>query len=128
MAELNLADRPWSMHLHTLCNYMHSWYFSHSISALASGTGGYYKMQGPMSVSSFQMPHSCLFSGSPQSWLSGPLQFQVSFLSSHLHRSFISPSCITELLPGCWHMLLTHFSPQLSEMTISHQLQMLQST
>lgn len=24
-----------------LCNYMHSWYFSYSISAVASGTGGY---------------------------------------------------------------------------------------
>lgn len=40
MAELNLADRPWSMCSQMLCNFMHSWWLAHSISALASGAGG----------------------------------------------------------------------------------------
>lgn len=62
MAVLNLADRPWCMCSHMLCNYMPNWCFPHSISALASGTGAYTcarGMQGPMSASSFQLPHFC---------------------------------------------------------------------
>lgn len=129
MAELNLADRPWCMRSHMLCNYMRSWHFSHSISALASGTGGYTCARG-CKIQHQSHPSRCLVSVYSLLLLktdSHPLQFQRSSLPSHLHGSFISPSRITELLPGCWHAFLTHFSLQLSELPISYQLQMLQS-
>lgn len=104
------------------CNYTHSWYFSHSISALSSGTGGYNcesgcKIQLCICPSTLLVSVCSLVLKIDSS--SHSLQLQLSSLSAHVHSSFSSPSCITELLLGCWHMCLTHFSLWLSELPFS---------